>query len=226
MDYLAGIKTGHLPDNAPSNILQIFYLDYVEESYCDAKMTRMYQLNMPKIEKLLENSIERKNRMHWNEDTARIDHEIWVLNKFGSVLRDSGPYYSQNTNELTVYEWKLQSSVVDAFIFSKIHFQHVTVIIENKMEHWFGIKTSSDPAYIYRRSRQRPRALLKVECHLLPQSPIVLAANNPKYKSRCNICGVCNQIIYPMETYFFKKTCTYLAEKEKEIELGEECVEG
>lgn len=222
MNILAKVSNGLVPDNAPSNTLQICFIKYMDKRVCcGARMTKMYQLNMRNIQKLFDDAIKRHSNS--NANTSSIEHEIWYYDIFSRVLGKSAPYDSNNTNELTVYEWKLQSSVREAFIFNKIRFDIVTVIIENNMEHWFGIKTSS--VYTYHRTRPRPRALLTVECFELPQSPIVLAANNPKHKSKCDSCGECNQIVMPMETYYFKKTCNNIQTCLKEPEPAEECKE-
>lgn len=223
MNFIEKIVDGLTLDTAPSNTLQICYMEYVDRMCCGARMTKTYQLNMSKIRKLLDDAIRRLSQS--NTKTSSIEHEAWVYGIFDCVLGKSAPYDSNNANNLTVYEWKLQSSVQEAFVFNKIRFDIVTVILENNMEHWFGIKTSSDYTYHRSRPRPRPRALMTAEFCDMPQSPIVLAANNPIHKSKCDKCGECNQIVRPMETYFFKKTCNNPGTSENELEPAEECTE-
>lgn len=223
MDFLAKVVTGHVPDNGPSSSLQICYLNYVNKRMCcTSRMTKIYKMNLAKLDKLFDAATKRYPTL---KDKSSTEHEIWHYNILKSVLGKTSPYTSNNTNELTIYEWKLQSSVIDAFIFNKIKFDVVTVILENEMEHWFGIKTSSTPVYTYHRSKPRSRSLFTMECCELPQSPIVLAANNPNYKCKCIDCGECDQIIRPMETYYLKKVCANLANRDNEVETASECLE-
>lgn len=224
MNILGKIVTGHVPDSDPSTSVQICYLKYTDKRMCcSARMTKIYKLNMLKIIALFESTTKRY--LPLNEDISSAEHELWHYDTLKQVLGKSAPYTSNNVNELTIYEWNLSSSVLEAFIFNKMRFDFVTVIIENKMEHWFGIKTSSDPVFTYRRSRPRTRNLQTIECCELPQSPIVLAANNPNYKCKCDNCGECNQKIMPMETYVFKRMCTNQFKKEHTVEPATACAE-
>lgn len=249
MEYLAKIVNGIIPCNGPLSALQICYLQYTddEELRREAKMTDLYQLNMPKIDKLLKKVHKRYETLKkcspssaedemWFygvkeretipfKNESLIERDLWLYDIFSHALGKTSPYATNNSNELTVYEWKIRSAISDAFIFNRIRFDSVTVIIENNMEHWFGIKKSSTPVFTYRRSRPRPRSLLPFECQELPLSPIVSAANNSKYKSKCDDCGKCNQITMPMETYCFRRKCKNPTKKTIKLEQGQECTE-
>lgn len=248
MDFLAKVVNGISPCDAPVSTLQICFLRYVDDERisCGARMTNTYQVNMPTIDKFSKRASERygnlKKRLKsvnddmWidglterddnlSEGKAFIELEMWQYRIYTQILGKTAPYDSKNSNELTVYEWKLKSHICDAFIFNRIRFDTVAVIIENNMEHWFGVRTSSYPIFTYQRSRPRQRALMEFECRELPQSPIVLAASNPKYESKCDDCGECNQITMPMETYCFRRSCKNPTEKISNLENAEECTE-
>lgn len=205
-------------------------------------MTNSYQVNMALVNKFSKWAAQRyhtskltRNEM-WldrfaerddnsNKDKVFVELEFWLYRRLTQVLGKTAPYDSDNANELTVYEWRLQSPICDAFIFNRIRFDKVVVIIENNMEHWFGIRTSAYPDFTYHRSRPRERSLLAFECQEVPQSPIVLAASNPKHRSKCDDCGECNQITMPMETYCFRRNCKNPTEKTIKLEKAEECTE-
>ena len=216
MNFFEKIITGNVPGTAPSTSVQICYLKYnAKEKYCCPRLTKCYNLNMVEIERLLHGA---KNLgITVNKSINSLEHEIWQQSILKRVLGNSLPFTTNNTNELKVYEWQLQSSVAEAFIFNKIQFNMVTVIIENGMQHWCGIRTASNPVYVYQRSRPRPRNLLSVECEGVPPSPIILAAADRNYKSKCETCGKCNQIIKPMEKYIFERTCANIDNLEPEV---------
>lgn len=224
MNLFGNVLEGLVLDNARDTV-QICFLKYINKRMSGAKKTKNYEIDMGIAEGLL---YAARNRFASSRgDTSSTQQEIWQYELFRRVLGKLAPYDSLNSNVLTVFEWSLQSSVREAFIFNKIQFDTVTVLIENDMEHWFGTKFDSVSAYTYQRSRPRPRALMDIERSDLPKSPIVLAANNRYHKSKCNNCGECDQIVLPMETYYFKKTCknpkTEVAREVNAFEPVEEC---